>query len=129
MYVLRDDAVLLGAPVGGNAAIESVLKEKLSELWCLTHRLSTLHAHDAFYLLIHCFSMPKLQYTLRSAPCFAYELLGQYDCVIQASLMSLLSIDLNGSSFALNRLFYLVLLEVLANEWLRIWLCRFFVFS
>jgi hypothetical protein len=27
MHVLRDDAVLLGAPVGGNAAIESVLQE------------------------------------------------------------------------------------------------------
>jgi hypothetical protein len=40
---------------------------------------------------------------LQSAPCFAYDLLGQYDCVIQASLMSLLNIDLNASSFALKQ--------------------------
>jgi hypothetical protein len=86
MHVLLDDAVLLGAPAGGSAAIESGLQKKLSELKCLTPRLATLHAHDAFYLLIHCFcSRPKLLYTLRIAPCFAYDLLGQYDCVIQAS--------------------------------------------
>jgi hypothetical protein len=65
--------------------------------------LTTLHAHDAFYLLIHSFSMPKLLFTLRSAPCFAYDLLGQYDSVIQASVMSLLNIDLNASSFALKQ--------------------------
>jgi hypothetical protein len=41
--------------------------------------------------------------TLRSVPCFAYDLLGQYDCVIQTSLMSLLNIDLNASSFALKQ--------------------------
>jgi Reverse transcriptase (RNA-dependent DNA polymerase) len=75
---------ILGAKVFDRSFINS------SSTWCI-------------HLLRHCFSIPKLWYTLHSAPCFADGSLGQYDRVIQMTLMSLLNTNLSASEAALTQ--------------------------
>jgi len=45
------DAIVLGATVGGDVIIDTVLNCKLKEFWRLEKRLKNLITHDAFYVL------------------------------------------------------------------------------
>ena len=63
-------AQLLGSPIGDDTCVSTVLSEKVEALRRLGERLKLLSAHDALILLRNCFALPKLQYTLRTAPCF-----------------------------------------------------------
>jgi len=87
-------AVLLGAPVGSQQSVDLVLENKLTELQRLSHRLKGLAAHDAFYLLRNCFSLPKLQYTLRCSPCFTSPVIARYDECIRTTLELILNVQL-----------------------------------
>ena len=60
----------------------------------MAERLKHLNTHDAFYLLKHCFSLPMLMYTLRSAPCYDSELINQYDESIRSTLQAILNVSL-----------------------------------
>lgn len=88
------DAIVLGAPVGGDIIIDTVLFRKLKDFRRLAERLKHLNTHDAFYLLKHCFSLPMLMYTLRSAPCYDSELINQYDESIRSTLQAILNVSL-----------------------------------
>ena len=66
-HVPRSEAVLLGAPVGDETSVDTVLHSKLVDFRRLASRLITLNAHDALFLLKICFGLPKLLYTLRCA--------------------------------------------------------------
>jgi len=92
-------AILLGAPVGGEQAVDFVLGKKLEELERLSNRLKHLNAHDAFYLLRNCFSLPKLQYTLRCSPCFNSSVIPRYDKCIRDTLEMILNIQLSDHSW------------------------------
>lgn len=72
-------AQLLGSPVGDEPSVSSVLSGKVEALRRLGERLKLLTAHDALLLLRNCFALPKLLYTLRSAPCFLSSELETYD--------------------------------------------------
>lgn len=89
------EAVLLGAPIGGDSAVEAVLNNKLTVFQRLASRLTSLNAHDALFLLKNCFSSPKLLYTLRCAPCYKSAILTQYDSVIKQTLQVILNVDLS----------------------------------
>ena len=91
------DAILLGAPIGDISAIDTIPTNKLIIFQCLASRLTTLGAHDALFLLKNCFEMPKLLYTLRSAPCYQSSILIQYDTVIRQTLQLILNLDLTES--------------------------------
>ena len=88
-------AVLLGAPIGNSEGIDASLSNKLTEFQRLANKLKQLSAHDAFFLLKNCFSLPKLQYILRCAPCAESQILLEYDNVIRDSLQSILNITLS----------------------------------
>ena len=88
-----ENAMLLGAPIGNSACVDAVLMQKLDEFKRLQHRLKLLNVHDAFYLIRNCFSLPKLLYTLRSAPCFASTELVHYDTLIRQTLQQILNIQ------------------------------------
>ena len=92
-------AVLLGAPIGGEDSIDEVLTVKLSELRRLSERLKDLNAHDALFLLRNCFSIPKLTYTLRSAPCYTRQILAEYDDVMRSTLQAILNIQLTDDAW------------------------------
>ncbi len=89
-----DDLIILGAPVR-NRSRENNLVTKLEELKRLCSRVKLLEAHDGLFLLRHCFSAPKLLYTLRCAPCFySSEILSEYDSVLRSTLEAVLNIQL-----------------------------------
>jgi len=96
-HVPRDQALLLGAPVGDSSSTDRILNNKLVSFTRLAERLRLLSAHDALFLLKNCFSTPKLLYTLRCAPCYRSSLLADYDTVIKQTLQVVLNIDLTVS--------------------------------
>jgi hypothetical protein len=93
-HVPRREAVLLGAPVGDETSVDTVLHSKLVEFRRLAGRLITLNAHDALFLLKNCFGLPKLLYTLRCAACYKSTVLREFDGVIQHTLKIILNVDL-----------------------------------
>jgi hypothetical protein len=93
-HVNTSDAMLLGAPIGSEQSVVEVLTVKLHELRRLSVRISQFNAHDALFLLKNCFSIPKLTYTLRSAPCYTQQLLSKYDDIIRSTLQSILNISI-----------------------------------
>ena len=72
-------AQLLGSPIGDDSCVSAVLAERVEALKRLGERLKLLSAHDALILLQKCFALPKLLYTLRTAPCFRSANLAAYD--------------------------------------------------
>ena len=93
------DLTLLGSPILPEA-IESVLKTKLDSLKLMAERLSTIDAHDALFLLRNCFSMPKLTYFLRTAPCFLNKaILQEYDAYIRHSIQKILNVRLEEAAW------------------------------
>ena len=48
-HVPRSEAVLLGAPVGDETSVDTVLRSKLVDFRRLASRLITLNAHDALF--------------------------------------------------------------------------------
>ena len=69
--VSKAHATLLGSPIGNPVeGIEDTIRAKTSALAVMGDRLRLLHAHDTFCLLRNAFTLPKMLYTLRTAPCF-----------------------------------------------------------
>ena len=60
---------LLGSPIGNLASINRILQAKFDALKVMGERLSLLHSQDALLLLRNMFSLPKVLYVLRTAPC------------------------------------------------------------
>ena len=89
------EAVLLGAPVGDETSVDTVLSSKLAVFRLLASRLAALNAHDALFLLKNCFSIPKLLYSLRCAACYKSTILPEYDDVIRQTLKVILNVDLS----------------------------------
>ena len=68
-------ATLLGSPLGDGSCISRAIAEKIDALKRVGEKFEVLSAHDALCLLRNSFSIPKLQYLLRTAPCFKSEML------------------------------------------------------
>ena len=62
-------------------------------------RLPLLEAHDALWLLRHAFSLQKLLYVLRSAPCFLPSLLESFDLTLRTMLESICNVKLGDTSW------------------------------
>jgi len=91
--------MLLGAQISDGINAVPVLTKKLIELQRLAIRLKRLNAHDAFYLLKNCSSLPKLRYILRCSPCYQSDMLQQYDSVIRDTLQSILNVTLTDDAW------------------------------
>ena len=93
--VLSEETLtLLGAPVLPESE-NHVLQKKLDDLARMSGRLEELDVHDALFLLKNCFSIPRLTYFLRCAPCYRNkEMLQQYDLLINKTLKKFLNVDL-----------------------------------
>jgi len=87
--------ILLGAPLFQGAQLDNVLAAKREELQRLTERLALMPAHDALFLLRNVLSLPRLLYTLRTAPCTGSAELSLYDAHLRATLSTTLNVDLN----------------------------------
>ena len=61
----------------------------------MVKHLSFLSSHAALFLLRNAFAIPKLLYTLRTAPCSDSDELANYDDTLRSALSLLLNVDLN----------------------------------
>ena len=87
-----EDLVILGAPIGVDAA-RHCLNAKLTKFDVFSSNLRKVDYHHAFFLLKNCLHVPKLLYTLRSAPCFFQnELLQKIDTTVINSLESICNV-------------------------------------
>ena len=99
-HIEPHQAMLLGAPIGNDGEIDDILSKKIEEFQRLANRIKQLCAHDAFFLLKNCFSLPKLQYILRCAPCLQKPKFYQrYDNSIRETLQLILNIELSDSAW------------------------------
>ena len=92
-------AILLGSPIGDIEAIELAIASKISDLERMGCRLKLLEAHDALCLLRSAFAIPKLQYILRTAPCFLSPSLCLFDNVQRSLLEDICNIKLCNDSW------------------------------
>ena len=79
-------ATLLGSPLGDDRCVSRAIGEKTAALKRVGEKFIALSAHDAFLLLRHSFAIPKLQYVLRTAPCYRSVALEEYDCTLRSIL-------------------------------------------
>ena len=61
-------------------------------------RLGLLCSHDALTLLRHCSSLPKVLYTLRTAPCFLSCHLQSFDDLVRSILSHIVNVSLDNDS-------------------------------
>ena len=99
VHVSPHQATLLGAPIGDDEEVNEILTRKIEEFERLASRLKQLCAHDAFFLLKNCFSLPKLQYILRCVPCYRSQVLQRYDSSICDTLQHILNIELSDQAW------------------------------
>ena len=67
----------------------------------MVDQLTQIDAHEALFLLRNCFSIPKLTYFLRTAPCFTEEeLLKDYDVLTKISLKKILNVQIDKSALS-----------------------------
>ncbi|XP_029656011.1 uncharacterized protein LOC115229886 [Octopus sinensis] len=79
----KSNLMILGAPMGPSA-LEDTLSCKISNLSKMIEKLKDIEPHVAFFLLRNYFSMPKVLYTLRCAPCFKRDdLLSNLDNILR----------------------------------------------
>ena len=91
-------ATLLGAPVGDLFSISNAISKKTHMLQIMAPRLQYLSAQDALLLLRHALAIPKLLYTLRTAPCFASPALKSYDDELRSILSAVANVRLEEGS-------------------------------
>ena len=87
-------------PLGGVDCIDQVNCDKTVSLQTMGDRLSYLHAQDALLLLHHSFTIPKLLYTLQSAPCFLSHELSINDNILKSITSRITNVPLGDSDTA-----------------------------
>ena len=65
----RTSVMLLGSPLSDGQIIDDTISIKCQEFKLISARLALMPSHDSLYLLRHVIAMPRLLYTLRTAPC------------------------------------------------------------
>ena len=93
--VAPSEACLLGSPIGDFASVNRTLQAKFDALKTIGERLSFLHSQDALLLLRNVFSLPKVLYVLRTAPCFESPLLQEMNNLQRDLLQTICNVELN----------------------------------
>ena len=94
-----ENLTVLGAPIGASVII-SCRGDKITALRILASCLPILDSHHAFYLLKHSFTIPRLTYSLRTAPCFDHpKLLENYDSVLRSALKDVCNVHIDNSAW------------------------------
>lgn len=95
----RDNLFVLGAPLT-DESISPLVVQKQNKLHLFVDRLKLLNRHVAFFLLRHCFSIPRLTYFLRCSPMWKHEeSMRAMDDAIKSSLHLLLNINMEPASW------------------------------
>ena len=83
IHVSSKEAILLGAQLLEEPAMDGALTARCEELRRATDRLCTISAHDALIILRSSLSAPKVLHTLRSAPCWNNPALSTFDSLLK----------------------------------------------
>ena len=95
---------LLGSPILADATRCCIVK-KLSEYKRMNDRILLLDGHPGLFLLKNAFSLPRLLFTLRSAPCHHHpELLSEYDVITRSTTEALCNIHFDDNSWSQAKL-------------------------
>lgn len=94
------EAILLGSPIGSKSSIDKSISSKIAALKVLGERITLLQAHDALCLLRSAFTLPKLLFLLRTAPCYQSQKVADFDQLQRALLESLCNISLDDHSWS-----------------------------
>ena len=92
--VSPDQATLLGSPIESIESINGAIRSKVNTLKIIGSRIHHLHAHDAFCLFHHTYSISKMLYILHSSPCFLSFQLDEFDHLQRSILSDIANIDL-----------------------------------
>ena len=95
---------LLGSPMLNDATRCCIVK-KLSEHKRMNDRILLLDGHPGLFRLKNDFSLPRLLFTLRSAPCHYHpEILAEYDEITRSTTEALCNIHLVDNSWSQTKL-------------------------
>ncbi|KAJ2937326.1 hypothetical protein O0L34_g17637 [Tuta absoluta] len=95
----KADLYLLGAPIFAEA-VSADLQTKTSALSSLAKHLEHLSAHVSLILLRSCFSMPKITYTIRTAPTWLFPReVASFDETLKHALEGILNIQLDDTQW------------------------------
>jgi hypothetical protein len=98
-FLDRSECHLLGAPIT-DEALPIALQDKFDAISLLVSRLPDIEPHIAFFLLRNCLAIPKLVYSLRSAPTFLeQDLLRSFDTTMRQGLEILLNVSLDDNAW------------------------------
>ena len=95
----HDKAILLGAPISPGTIVDDILEIKRMDLKTLSERLPLMPRHDSLFLLSNIVAMPRLLYTLRTAPCMSSIELSRYDELLRSTLAECMNVDLSQSAW------------------------------
>ena len=93
-----DAADILSSPLGSVDHLGDAIQGKTAQFCLMGDRLRLLQSHDALLLLRHSFSIPKILYILRTAPCFLSPQLEAYDSLLRLLLSDITNINLDDNS-------------------------------
>ena len=95
-----DESIILGSPIA-DQGVRTEIESKIAALKRMTARLDLIDPHQAFVLLKHSFSIPKMYYLLRSAPAYKQaDLLESYDQTVRESLSRITNINYSNMAWA-----------------------------
>ena len=94
-----EDACLLGAPLSLKGT-DAALSQSCDQLERVKERLLKLSSHEAFFLLKNSLALPRLQYLLRTSPCFLSTEASRLDDKIRCILSSVINLKLDDVTWA-----------------------------
>ena len=91
-------ATLLGSLISDIECINTYILTKIDLLKVMGERLGLLCSHNALILLRHCLFLPKVLYTLRTAPCFLSCHLQSFNDLLRSILSLIVNVSLDSDS-------------------------------
>jgi hypothetical protein len=96
LEVPPESSSILGAPLH-SAGVDASIESKCDLLRVASARLPHLSAHESLYLIANSLAIPRLTYSLRSAPCFDSRALRKFDELVESTTSALLNVALEPS--------------------------------
>ena len=93
-----EDAVLLRSPIGRSTSVDAAIISRVEALKVMGKRSTHFQKHDARILLCHSLAIPRILYTLRTAPCFSSPSLESFDQELHSMMGAILNISLVDAS-------------------------------
>jgi len=104
IQTISSELVLLGSPLT-ESSVEYAMNKKFDELQTMFDRLPDLNHHIAYFLLKHCFAIPKLTFLLRTAPIWKFpEIVYKFDNLIRSTLRKILNCNFDDNKWVLASL-------------------------